>query len=346
MSEMQVDQAVSTGRRTRRARRSDGHDPKPIAPMAPAQGTVKQGTVNTPGAVNSALKEPAPAPEDGVDPNHPCAAHVTILDRENAYIQTDRKKIAICGFASSTRQMIPIDDPQWEVWGMNQLYRHVKRADRWFDVHWNWNQELVPGTDHHGWIRDSGIPVYMTQTHADMPTTVRFPLQTLTEWFSADYFTSTVAHMSALAIWEIDRRVAMQLRDEPVGTALEGLQRARQLYAEYTIGYFGIDLIVGEEYGWQKPCAEFWIGAAAIGRGIEVYTPPQSALCKQRFRYGYETEPPTIVKPAELEKHKALMQAEKEKLLKHAYMLDGAIQADDYWHELIELRLRGGDIKT
>lgn len=327
---------ASTMTRRRRTRRTDGTDPSPLAPMAPAPAQTGQ---------NAALKEPAPADDDGVHPQHPCAAHVTILDRERGLVQATRKKIAICGFASSTRHMIPIDDPQWEIWGMNQLYRHIKRADRWFDVHWNWDQELVPGTDHKGWIGASGIPVYMTKAHADLPTSVRFPLQTLIEWFSADYFTSTVAHMMALAIWEIDCRVADQLAQEPAKTAAVGLARARQLYGEYTIGLFGIDLIVGEEYGWQKPCTEFWIGGAAIGRGICVFTPPQSALCKQRFRYGYETEPATIIKPAELERHKATMLAERDKLVKQTFMLEGAMQADDYWHELVELRLRGGDIR-
>jgi hypothetical protein len=292
---------------------------------------------------NSALKE-TPKPGEGVDPQHEHAAHITILDREKALVQTDRKKYAICGFASSTRDLIPIADPTWEIWGMNQLYRHIARADRWFDVHWNWNSELVPGTDHEGWIRDSGIPVYMTETHAHLPTSVRFPLDVLMHEFT-DYFTSTVAHMMALAIWEIDAKVEASLDALPKLTAREFLKHRQQLYAEYSIGLFGIDLIVGEEYFWQKTCAEFWIGAAAIGRGINVFIPPTSALCKQRFRYGYETEPPTIIKPNELGRHRAALAAEQERVKRQLYMLDGAMQTDEYWTELIELRLRGGDIR-
>lgn len=292
---------------------------------------------------NSALKE-VPKPGDGVDLNHPLAAHVTILDAEKALVVTDRKKYAICGFASSTRELIPIADGTWEIWGMNQLYRHIARADRWFDVHWNWNAELVPGTDHEGWIRDSGMPVYMTKTHPQLPTSVRFPIDVLMDTFT-DYFTSTVAHMMALAIWEIDAKVNAALNDLPLMKASEVLARRTALYAEYSIGLFGIDLIVGEEYFWQKTCAEFWIGAAAIGRGINVFIPPQSALCKQRFRYGYETEPPTIIKPNELGRHRAALAAEQEKVKRQLYMLDGAMQTDEYWTELLELRLRGGDIR-
>lgn len=312
--------------------------------LVPTAAPVAAIQTNTPGAANSALKEPAPAPGDGVDPNHPLAAHVRILDVEKALVATDRKKYAICGFASSTRHMIPVGDGEWEIWGMNQLYRHIPRADRWFDMHWNWNSELVPGTDHKGWIRDSGIPVYMTQHHDDLPTSVRFPIELLIDRFT-DYYTSSVAEMMALAIWEIDMKVEAKLKGMPCRDALHGMQLSRQLYSEYTIGLFGIDLVVGEEYEWQKACAEFWIGAAALGRGIEVFVPQQSALCKQLFRYGYQTEPDHIVKTAEVKAHGQMLAKERDELLKKLYMLDGAIQVDEHWHELINLRQRGASIR-
>lgn len=326
-------------RRPRAARPAGPKAPLALIPRPEPGG-------NTPGAANSALKEPPPKPEDGVNPHHPAAAHVSILCTERALVKTSRTKFAICGFASSTRNQIPFDDPTWEIWGMNQLYRHIPRADRWFDMHWNWNAELVPGTDHEGWIRDSGIPVYMTQHHAHLPTSMRFPLETLMAHFGGvDYFTSSVAHMMALAIWEIDLMVEARLRREHVASAAEGLRRARELYGEYTIGLFGIDLVVGEEYFWQKPCAEFWIGTAAIGRGITVHVPKQSALCKQLFRYGYQTEPESVVKPAEVRAHLAMLAKERDEVLKRLYMLDGAMQVDEHWVEVVDLRLRGATIQ-
>lgn len=326
--------------RTKRPRKPLASGPRLVVAAAPPAPT------NTPGAPNSALKEPTPAPQDGVDPNHVNAAHVQLLDVEKALVRTDRTKFAICGFASSTRGQIPINDPTWEIWGMNQLYRHIPRADRWFDLHWNWDQELVPGTDHEGWIRDSGIPVYMTKHHEGLPTSTRFPIEALMEHFAGvDYFTSSVAHMMALAIWEIDRMVDERMRTIPCETAAEGMRIARELYGQYTIGLFGIDLVVGEEYFWQKACAEFWVGTAALGRGITVYVPTESALCKQQFRYGYQTEPQAIVKPAEIRAHIAAITKERDEGLKRVYMLEGALQVDEHWAEVIDLRLRGANIK-
>lgn len=315
-------------------------------------------TTAQPTGPNAALKEATPAPQDGYDVNHPCAAHVRVVDAAQCVVDcgpTPRRKIAVCGFASSSRHMIPVNDPSWEVWGMNQLYRHIPRADRWFDIHWNWDKEVVPGTDYRGWLATCGIPVYMMDRVPDIPTSVRYPLSRLIAQ-AGDYFTSTVAFMTALAIEQVDLHVAAQLTAEfshaqahpkpvgPEGVMAYWLGRQRQLYGEHTIGLFGIDLVVEEEYFHQKACAEFWIGIA-VGRGIEVFVPPQSALCKQSYRYGYEPEPPTIIRQSELNEHHKQLTAERDRLLKEIYMHDGALQVDEYWKRVIELRVRGAEVR-
>jgi hypothetical protein len=286
---------------------------------------------------NSALKE-APKPGEGVDPNHPQRARVEIVNAAQGQVRGERKKFAVCGFASSSRGFIPVGSDEWEIWGLNQLYRHLARADRWFDIHRNWNEEVVPGTDHRAWIRDSGIPVYMVERHPDLPTSVRYPLERLIEAHGADYFTSTIAFMLALAIDEIDQRVDAAMAAEP-GRRWSRAD-VKERYGEFMIGIFGVDLIVGEEYFWQKSCAEFWIGAATA-RGIQVLIPPQSALCKQAYRYGYEAEPKSPILLSEIEKDKSLLVKTREEKLKELYILDGAINRDEYWHGLMELRLRG-----
>lgn len=301
---------------------------------------------------NSALKEPTPAPTDGYQFDHPHAAHVKVVDTAQAIVDcgpTPRKKIAVCGFASSSRHLIPVNDPTWELWGMNQLYRHIPRADRWFDIHWNWDSEVVPGTDYRGWLTTCGIPLYMMQHIADLPTSMTFPLQRLTG-MAGDYFTSTVAFMTALAIDQIDQHVMAQLRMEAETSPmrflmpLDLLVRQTELYGQHTIGLFGIDLVVEEEYFHQKPCAEFWVGVA-VGRGIEVFIPPQSALCKQTYRYGYEPEPQTVVKISEIDSHHKQLTEERNRLLHELYLHDGALQADEYWKRVVELRARGAEVR-
>lgn len=304
---------------------------------------------------NSALKEKA-AEAEGVNPAHPAAAHVAVVDAEaGVVVPSGRKRIAVCGFASSSRPLIPVDDPSWEIWGLNQLYRHIKRADRWFDIHKNWHEETVPGTDYVGWIRDCGIPFYMADRVPELPTSVRYPIERIIARYEVDYFTSTIAFMVALAVSEIDDAVEARITAGELATKVvevaaatseqvHPLQGVKALYAEYEIALFGIDLVVGEEYFYQKPCAEFWLGLAS-SKGIMVGLPPQTALCKQQYRYGYEKEPQSPILLSELRAHSANLAKEKDQLLREIYLRDGAMQANEYWAQLMELRLRGAAVQ-
>jgi uncharacterized protein YdbL (DUF1318 family) len=57
------------------------------------------------------------------------------------------------------------------------------------------------------------------------------------------------------------------------------------------IGIYGVDLLQDEEYAYQRPGCEYWIGVAR-GLGIKVHVPRSCAVLKASYVYGY-TEPPT-----------------------------------------------------
>lgn len=175
-----------------------------------------------------------------------------------------RKKVAIVGFSESSRHLAPYNDPEWEIWAMNQLYRHIPRATRWWEMHKYPDYltiDQVPGTDYAGWLAKCPIPVYMCEKRDDVPNSVRYPIETMVARFG-DYFYSTISYMIALAI-------------------SEGFEE---------IGLWGIDLAHDSEYEYQKPSAEYLLGVA-IGAGITVRIPQQSALLKGTYRYGYEDMP-------------------------------------------------------
>lgn len=289
----------------------------------------------------------------GVDPNHPAAARPEILDHDSAIVRVSplRRKFAICGFAASTRGLAPFADQEYEVWGMNQLYRHIPRADRWFDIHENWAEDNVEGTDHPGWLAKCGIPVYMTSRQPSIPTSVRYPLEAIMREVTGglDYFTSSVSFMLGIALWEIERQVQEELasipesdlpRDPKAWTAL-----TRRLYAEREIAIFGIDLIVGTEYDYQKACVEYLLGISQA-KNITLRIPPQSALLKQLWRYGYEKEPKGWpIRISELQKRQTAIQEERNKLIARLNTLDGAAQENGYWQQVHDLRSKGGTVK-
>jgi hypothetical protein len=281
----------------------------------------------------------------GVDFHHPLTVTYDLVPAEGqAYGPRDlvavpqgepRTKVAICGFASSSRHRMPVLDPTWEIWCLNQLYRHIPRADREFDIHAKFEEGNVDGTDHPRWLKAFPGPIYLVDPPADIPTGVRYPIERMIAKFG-DYYTSTVAAMLALAIDEIDRRVAS-------AGPFADIAAMHAAYGAYTIGIFGIDLVVGTEYFHQKACVEYYIGQAC-GRGILIFLPPETALCKQAYRYGWQAEPEAIIKISEIEGRVAGLTGRKNKLIAELQTIDGALQESDFNRQILELRLRGASV--
>jgi hypothetical protein len=298
-----------------------------------------------------------------VDPEHPARARFEIVDAERGIIRPAngepwRKKFAICGFAASSRMAAPFEDKQYYIAGLNQLYRHIPRADLWWDIHTNFFEDNVAGTDHPGYLAKSGMPVFMSTREPSIPTAVNYPVdEVIRRVLGADYFTSTVAFMVAWAIMMIDDQVEADL--EAVAGPLdkedprpEFLRDPRKLlawqkdrYAEREIAIFGIDLVVGEEYDFQKACVEYILGLANA-RGITVRIPPQSALLKQRWRYGYFREPDNqLIRMSELRKRNGALSNERAQLIARLQTIDGALQESNYWCQVVDLRAKGAAVK-
>lgn len=248
--------------------------------------------------------------------DHPCAAHCVIDDARDGRVSCRpvRKKVAIVGFATSSYSLAPFDDPEYEIWGLNQLYRFIPRADRWFDIHRDFMSAVAEGTDYWGWLTACEIPIYMVDTHAPIPMSVRYPIERMIEHYGQDYFTSTIAYALALAIYE----------------------------GFTTIALYGIDLVVGKEYIDQRPCAEFYIGWACA-KGVTVEIPKASALCKQRYRYGYQDEPEGPIRVHDLLERRRKIADEREKLYNRFLQLDGALMDLNFFLQGAELRERGAE---
>ena len=184
------------------------------------------------------------------------------------------KKVAIVGFAG-TRDMAPYDDPECEIWSVNNLYKFIPRTDRIFQLHSRLALENevhgVSSKEHLDFLRNTEIPVYMQEKYPDIPASVRYPLEEMVEEFGIPrtndmqtkdaYFTNTISFMIALAIYE----------------------------GFTDIYIYGVDMAVAIEYREQRPSCEYYIGIAK-GRGINIYMPAECDLLKSRFIYGYEDE--------------------------------------------------------
>ena len=167
-----------------------------------------------------------------------------------------KTKVAIVGFSDS-RRLTPFDDPAWETWGLNELYKLIPRWDRWFELHQRQVNLQDEGPGHIWKLSGFACPVYMQRHYDDVPSSVPYPLEKVLKRFRP-YLTSSFSFMAALAI-------------------VEGFEE---------IGVFGVD-VADEEWGSQRPSLEYLLGYAE-GAGVKVTVPKESSLLRAPFLYGYQ----------------------------------------------------------
>ena len=184
-----------------------------------------------------------------------------------------RTKVAIVGF-TGTREQAPYNDPEFEIWTVNNLYRFVPRQDRVFELHTREQiaADLTHGVDGKTYVEELAsmtIPVYMQEKYPDIPASIKYPLDKMIDEFGIErsninhkpdaYFTNSISFMIALAIYEGFKEIHV----------------------------YGVDLAIGVEYIEQRPSCEYYLGIAK-GRGIKLFLPIESDLLKTRFIYGYD----------------------------------------------------------
>lgn len=255
-------------------------------------------------------------------PGHGAMVRAAFNDKLNCDPPKRTRKIAILGFGETVKDC-PWRDDSWELWGMNGFWRADKadygieapesRYTLWFDMHSvaytrSYGEAAGFGDRQVKWLEtEHSFPVFMLEECPEFPSVRRFPIEDVVEKLGRDYFTSSVAYCLAYALTLPD-------------------------VAE--IGLWGIDLTHSTEYAQQRPCAEYWVGRAEA-MGLKVTIHEESALLKQRFRYGYEDESPLFHSlrnglNAQLKQATDAMaknQAQLESLRNQLHTDDGAVQA-------------------
>ena len=143
---------------------------------------------------------------------------------------------------------------------IDQYPRAAQSVDLWFDMH------EKPEEKHPKWwiwALENQPRCMLLKQRDELVNSRAYPVDEIISRFGL-YFTSSVSYMLALAI----------------------ARGARW------IGLYGIDMACGSEYYHQRACCEYLIGLA-VGSGITVDIPKDSALLKSRWLYGYDEDRPT-----------------------------------------------------
>lgn len=187
-----------------------------------------------------------------------------------------RDKVAIVGFAGTTRHLAPYDNDEWEIWSLNEAHRQpwMKRITRWFQIHKDWDykkQNNESYREHWEWLQQKQpFPIYMQEQPVDIPSSVELPLRDIIEKFCGnyqrgtltdseviEYFTSSFAYMGSLALF-------MGFKE---------------------IGVWGFEMATDTEFRYQKGSTEFWLGI--IGQHAKMLLPNGCQLLNGKL-YGYE----------------------------------------------------------
>ena len=194
-----------------------------------------------------------------------------------------RDKVAIVGFAGTSRHLAPYDDDEFEIWGLNEAHRAdknqklwMRRITRWFQLHQRWDftkKNNIAYVEHFEWLqKEHPFPIYMVEHHDDVPSSIKFPLDEICDEFLSNsvrgildkkevmnkYFTSSFAYMCSMALYLGFKEIAV----------------------------FGFEMGTDTEYRYQKGSTEYWLGIAA-GRDVKTFIPTECKLLAGAL-YGVE----------------------------------------------------------
>lgn len=157
-------------------------------------------------------------------------------------------KVSIVGY-SPTRFQAPIDDPAWEIWGLNHRFKYLYRFDKWFDLH---NISRYKQCDYYNFLKENEHKlVICSENEEKYPNAIKYPQKEIMEMFGTDCFSNSVSWMIAYAIY---------------------------LGAE-EIGLWGIDLETNSEYEFERPSVFYFI-KEAMDRGIKITVPDNGRLLR------------------------------------------------------------------
>lgn len=269
-------------------------------------------------------------------------------------------KIAVMGTAGTSMELAPFKDPSWAIWACSPGAFPLcakNRSDAWFEPH-RWlptspGQMGAPGTrpwfspEFNEFLAAHKGPVFMTgdpQTRTDesycddllksygrpqdgIPNSVPIPYGYLIKKYGPYFWTSTLSYMLAMAIEELAPR------------AEQGEQVA--------IGLFGVDMAASEEWAYQRPGCQHFIGLA-MSIGINIVLPPESDLMQPCTMYGIGEHNPRhirlLAKKVELEAHKAALTQQMQAAQQQLLQVSGGIESLDYvlnsWCDEVESDLR------
>lgn len=222
-----------------------------------------------------------------------------------------KEKLAICGTAP-TLQAAPFEDSEYEIWAVAQCttYPAFKRGDLLWEMHTAGYWRDAPILKR---LNDAKLPIVMHDHYAEVPTSIRFPLEDVLPY--RKYHTTSITYM---LVW--------------------AYHSYKQTGLPLHVSLCGVHMEAREEYTVQRPACEYWL-ARMEEAGIDIFITGGAILAATGL-YGYENYDPVCWKLRERIRGLALGKQVREneerqaQIQKHEQI--GAIKEAEHWLRLAQ----------
>lgn len=216
-----------------------------------------------------------------------------------------KDKLAIVGFSETSRELAPYDDPDYEIWGLNEehAFPWMKRFDRWFQMHPHWDytrENNLNCPNHYMWLQNiSGTCVFCKGT--GIAPNVKDKVEKC-KFCTDGVYTPNLREGVIIYMREEHDEIPLSIKfpledatkvlapylDYPYFTSTSAYMLALAMMMGFKEIYlYGFEMGTLTEYHYQRACMEYLIGLAH-GRGIKVVVPENCGLLHGTL-YSYDT---------------------------------------------------------
>lgn len=257
-----------------------------------------------------------------------------------------KDKIAIVGFATSTRGLTPWDNEEYEIMSLNEGYAFpwFKRADRWLQIHPHWDFEKdnnMNDPNHFLWLKNEsgtctrceGRGFLLTKENEQIPCNANGCKDGI---YTPPKMRKSLPIFMQEAYPDIPNAVKLPL-DEIHNKFFKKFLGGRKYFtssASYMLGlamlygykrieFYGFEMGTKSEYHYQRANFEYLVGVAH-GLGFDVHIPNKSPILKGQL-YGIENMQQGYRQ--NLEMRKVFLKMKEEEARAEMFKLAGAVEA-------------------
>jgi hypothetical protein len=214
-----------------------------------------------------------------------------------------KDKVALVGFAPTTRAHAPFDDDSYEIWTVNEAgnivlpaFSWIKRFDRLFQMHPRWDFSRANNSNdpnHFHWLRNVSAPCQMCGGTSkigelDCPACDKgmYHPPVSRSWVKTIYMQEAHPDIPDSAKYPLSEVAKLNPRGNYFDSSVAYMLQLAAVMQYEEIKVVGFEMAAQTEYFYQRANFEFLCGYW-MSKGVNIVLPPETTLMSGPL-YGYE----------------------------------------------------------